>query len=228
MGRLRTLVRSGTAIALAIATTASSGCVAYQSQEAPGTPRNLPVSNPVWTTGSIAGPHAEVVARVIAASGTAVAEEPVIVEDSSGAADPALTEEPPRARKKKSRVFVWVDEVVVGPGALDFAAGLTLTTLPLMRWHELHVRGEIVAPTGRVVASAEARSEVGVLFGWPMVFAVPMWTDLEGTGLVKAHVRSLTRAVLSSLVTQDEVQQPMKAPVASTARVVGSDGSPGR
>lgn len=160
---------------------ATSGCVALQGRTIPRPPTNLPLMTPRWTAFAIEGAHPDAATAVVVASGTC---------GSSAPGRPAR------------RLVLTITDKVDSSGALDFLAGMTLTTLPAVRWHDLRVRGDLVEGD-QVVASAEDMSTLSVVVGWPMVFLLPYWTDADGTRLAAANVRALTRGVISELVARD-------------------------
>jgi hypothetical protein len=166
-------------LALAASVVATSGCVSFQGRAIPRPPTNLPLMTPRWTDFAVEGAHTDAATAVVVASGTCGA-----------------TVRPAR------RLVLTITDTVDFSGALDFFAGMTLTTLPAFRWHDLRVRGDLLEG-GQVVASAEDMSTTSVMLGWPMIFMLPYWTDEDGTRLAAANVRALTRAVISELVARD-------------------------
>jgi hypothetical protein len=156
---------------------ALAGCVAFPSGD------TVPPAPPVAGTnarvamGPVFGRHAEVVKEVLATSG---------VEAPDAEAD--------------RRFVVWIDEHIVQQDPLDLLSGFTLLTIPAMRWHEVHLRGRLLARDGAVLAEADARGEACILFGWPLLLAFPLWSDVEGSNVVEEQVRGLTRTVLASLL----------------------------
>lgn len=172
---------SRVSLALAASVVATSGCVSLQGRTIPRPPTNLPLMTPRWTDFAVEGAHTDAATAVVVASGTC---------------GPAAPVSPAR------RLVLTITDTVDSSGALDFCAGMTLTTLPAFRWHDLRVRGDLVEDD-RVIASAEDMSTTTVMIGWPVVFLLPYWTDEDGTRLAAANVRALTRAVISELVARD-------------------------
>lgn len=151
------------------------GCVAVSTVEPPAAV--TPHQGARLAQGAVFGPHAEVVQEVLEASGAAVPDADA-----------------------DARFVVWVEERLVQEAPLDLLSAFTFLTIPVVRWHRLHLMGKLVARDGAVLAEAEARSEACVLFGWPLLLVLPLWSDTEGSRVVQEQVRGLTRSVLASLL----------------------------
>lgn len=157
-------------------TIALAGCVAFPAEDLPPAP--FPATEARVSLGPVFGRHAKVVQEVLEASG---------VEAPDAEAD--------------ARFVVWIDEALVQQDPLDLLSGFTLTTVPAVRWHKVHLVGRLTSRDGDVLAEAEARAETCVLFGWPLLFVFPLWSDPEGTSVVEEQVRGLTRTVLAALLS---------------------------
>lgn len=188
-------------VVLAALVVAAPGCIAWNWE---GRPEQVPwtAANPVWS-GYVA--HGEEPAQVQA------------VHESRTCG--AVAGEP-------ATLHVWFEDAIAWSGVNAFFSGLTLLTVPTVRFHDLLVRGW-VEERGERLLQAEARSTVAVLWWWPGVFVPHLWSDLDGDGLVAENLRGLTRTVIDDLASRFKRLPPRPAQKAEEPEAeTSSEGSP--